>query len=174
MKRVELSIKQAIDKIQTHLVLRGDISILFLHIGEKALLAILVYCGVQFYEPDFRPNRLLFLLIAGVVAGIYNGLFNDQIWRDVKDKKKEPKRLTSYSIPYISHTVFNHIVGGLVGAISLYLLLSSINMNDPQNTMERLGISEFILFLIATTGYFGLLPRTLWFGSYGPTLGGVK
>jgi hypothetical protein len=147
---------------------KDNIIKLFTHISEKALVAVLIVCGLGFNNPGFELDRFLMFLAAGVLSGLYNGLYNDYLWRNDDQTKKT--KLLEYPIPYLIHTVFNHIVGGIVGAVSLYYLVRDINILAPQQV--TFGVKDLVLFLIALTGYFGLLPRTLWYGSYGPTLGG--
>lgn len=101
---------------------------------------------------------LYYLLASGVLLGAYYGWFNDLIWR--------PTGKLENSMPYRAHQVWVHIICGIAGSVALYLLLGTIDLNSRALVLEKLGWSEFVLFIIAILGYTGLLPRILWFFTY--------
>ena len=72
--------------------------------------------------------------------------------------------------PHRIHQMFNHIICGLLASICFYLLLSKINLDEPLLTIKNLGFGDLALFIIALTGFAGILPRAIWYWSYGPSL----
>ncbi|OGE32399.1 hypothetical protein A3C59_03835 [Candidatus Daviesbacteria bacterium RIFCSPHIGHO2_02_FULL_36_13] len=106
--------------------------------------------------------RFLWLLSSGIVLGIYYGWYNDLIWR--------PTGKLYPLFPYRAHQLWIHIICGIVGSTSLYFLLGVININDQAGTLAKLGLREFILFVVALLAYVGLLPRIIWFFSYAQSI----
>jgi hypothetical protein len=142
---------------------------LIVQVGEKVIVFGLVLCGAMCFHFNYsNVAKLVFLLGAGVIAGTYNGLFNDYLWREETRRKKNISE--PYPIPYIVHTVFNHIISGIVAGLSLYFLLNHFYGIELVKIAEEMRVSDFVFFLISITGYSGLLPRTFWYGSYGATL----
>ncbi len=129
------------------------ISQFFQLIFVRLVAVILVYLGITSNQWGFY-----YLLASGAILGAYYGWFNDLIWRPTGQLYK--------SIPYRAHQVWIHIISGTVGSVALYLLLGVINLNNRSQTLQDLGFSAFMLFLIAILGYTGLLPRILWFFTY--------
>lgn len=124
--------------------------------------------------------KFIFLAMAGIISGIYNGYYNDIQWRaqsdeeEHKDKKLPEDYLNNKFIdaPYRVHQMFNHIVCGVIAAICFYLLLSKINLAEPLTTIKKLTWGDFILFIFVLTGFTGILPRAIWYWSYGPRIKG--
>lgn len=102
--------------------------------------------------------RFGFLIISGILIGIHYGINNDIIWR--------PKGKLHESIPYRAHQLWIHVICGITGSVILYFLLSEIDIKNPQVTLERFGIIDFILFGVVLLSYVGLLPRLLWYFTY--------
>lgn len=105
--------------------------------------------------------RFVPLLLSGIVSGLYYGRYNDIIWRPNSKKglSKHPH--------YIAHQLWVHIFCGLVGSIALYYLVNLVGLGNPSQIMEKHGFNLFILLFVVVMGYIGLLPRFLWFTSYG-------
>lgn len=119
----------------------------------RLIAVFLVFMGVISDKCGFY-----YLLTSGVLLGAYYGWFNDLIWR--------PTGKLENSMPYRAHQVWVHIICGIAGSVALYLLLGTIDLNNRILVLEKLGWSEFVLFIIAILGYTGLLPRILWFFTY--------
>lgn len=102
---------------------------------------------------------LHFLLFSGFLSGLYYGYNDDILWGG---GRKSGKTHTD-SIRYNVHLLWIHVVSGLVGAISLYLLSTKINLINPTSTLHNLNFNDAFLFITSLLGYMGLLPRTFWF-----------
>lgn len=140
------------------------------YIIPKLVILILLFIGTITENFQFR---LTFLITAGILSGIYNGYYNDIQWRaqgkdDNKNKEKPEDCLHRKTIdaPYRIHQMFNHIICGLIAAICFYLLLSKINPYEPLKTIEHFSWGDLVLFVIALTGFVGILPRAIWYWSY--------
>lgn len=122
--------------------------------------------------------RLLFLISAGLLSGFYNGYYNDVQWRPQSPRHRNytegsPESLLPnkhIDVPYNVNKMFNHLVCGLVASFCLFLLLSKLNFTRPLFTISQLTITDFFLFTISVTGFTGILPRAIWYWSYGPRL----
>ncbi len=119
----------------------------------RGLAVILIAVGVSSEKYGFH-----FLLTSGALLGAYYGWFNDIIWR--------PNGKLESSLPYRAHQVWVHVICGIVGSLAFYLLVRTIDIRHPLQTVEKLGIGHLILFVIGVLGYTGLLPRILWFSTY--------
>jgi hypothetical protein len=128
---------------------------LMLEIFFRVLVGTLVVLGVIVKT----PFGLAFLLLSGILSGIYYGYHDDNLWGGGRKNNKTHNDPIRYNI----HLIWIHTVCGLVAAISLYLLSTKINLTNPANTLHRLRIDDAIIFVISLLGYTGLLPRTFWF-----------
>ena len=108
-----------------------------------------------------NPFKIIFLILSGVISGIYYGCYNDIIWRPkpVKNLSKLPH--------YRAHQMWIHIFCGVVGAISLYYLSTILNKQNVVVLLEKHSFTILALSFITVMSYVGLLPRLLWFTSYG-------
>ena len=123
----------------------------------RFIVVILVIAGVI-----SKNYKLHFLLSSGLLLGTYYGLYNDIIWR--------PKGELVTSFPYRAHQLWAHIICGVVASLSLYFLLGVIDVDNQSATLAKLGLTEFMLFIITVMGYIGLLPRILWYFSYAQSI----
>ncbi|HEV2339437.1 MAG TPA: hypothetical protein VGT05_01575 [Patescibacteria group bacterium] len=114
---------------------------------------VLVIIGIS-----LKQNGIYFFLASGILLGAYYGWFNDLIWK--------PNGKLEKSFSYRAHQIWIHIICGTVGSIALYFLLGIIDFSHRSQTLGKLGLVEFILFILAILGYTGLLPRILWFFTY--------
>jgi len=107
------------------------------------------------------PWKLIFILLSGIVSGLYYGCYNDIIWRPNSEEKLS-------NLPhYRAHQLWIHIFCGLLGSLALYYLITIIDANNLGQTLEKYGFNIFIISFVSLMGYVGLLPRLLWFTSYG-------
>jgi hypothetical protein len=114
----------------------------------RLLIIVLLVWG--FINPNYR---LYLFAISGFISGLYYGWHNDIIW----NKNGELEKPHNYRI----HQLWIHIIGGFIGAIALYFLFCSRNIS--QINRDELKLTDLVLLLIATLGYAGLFPRSLWF-----------
>lgn len=141
------------------------------YIVPKLLIFLFLLLGTLLSNSN---DRLFFLLLASLISGIYNGYYDDVQWRAQSPNKDHSNKLLPeeclhtgpLDFPYRAHKMFLHIICGFVAAISLYLLSSGIDLDNPLRAVNQLSFSSFGLFLIALTGYAGILPRAIWFWSY--------
>jgi len=115
---------------------------------------------------NYTQYSLNLLVLSGITLGIYYGLYNDIIWR--------PTGALSESVTYRAHQLWIHLICGIVGSISLYILSGSIDLVSASYSITRLGATEFVLFGISLLAYVGLLPRILWFLSYAQNIKSPK
>jgi len=121
-------------------------------------LWVIVFLLMSFVLPN--PWKFVSMLFSGIVAGLYNGYYNDIIWRPNNEKKLE-------MLPYYrAHQVWIHIFCGSAGSFALYYL-TLIDFSSPSLVLEKYGFNVFVLSFITVMGYIGLLPRLLWYTSYG-------
>lgn len=121
----------------------------------RVLCILLIFLG--YISPDYR---LVLFIVAGLVLGLYYGYYNDIIWED----KGELKDKDHYRV----HQIWIHTVSGLVGGVSLYLLLPNLEIINTGGTVA-LKLSSFVLFVVFLFSFVGLLPRALWFLTYAKT-----
>lgn len=139
----------------------------------KLIILILLSLGAIIQK---NPSKFICLITAGIISGVYNGYYNDIQWRAQsikhKDKKSPEDCLNNKSLdtPYRVHQMFNHIVCSVIAAICFYLLSSKINLVEPLRTIKELTFGDLILFIFALTGFAGILPRAIWYWSYGPKI----
>lgn len=108
-----------------------------------------------------NPYRIILLLLSGILSGVYYGCYNDIIWRPVKEDALQ-------NLPhYRAHQLWIHIFCGIVGSITLYFLLLVISQNELMNVIQKNGVFVFVSSFIIVMSYVGLLPRLLWYTSYG-------
>ncbi len=119
-------------------------------------------------------HSLLLLVVAGIITGTYYGLNNDRVWHfsyktDFYAKNKNFEEIQKmYVIPSLNpvakaHQIWIHVLCGLIAGVTLYILVEKFNLANVWFTFKRLDLKDYILLLISTLGYTGLLPRTLWF-----------
>lgn len=124
---------------------------------SRLWVAVLVLSGLLLRD----PWKFIFILLSGIVSGLYFGCYNDIIWRP------NPESDLSKLPHYRAHQMWIHIICSLVGGIALYYLITIIDINNLSQTLERHGFNLFALSFIIVMGYVGLLPRLLWYTSYG-------
>ena len=108
-----------------------------------------------------NPWKIIFIILSGIASGLYYGCYNDIIWRPNSETK-----LSTFP-HYRAHQMWIHIFCSLVGSIALYYLITLINFDNPGQILEKFGFNTFILAFVAIMGYVGLLPRLLWYTTYG-------
>jgi len=108
-----------------------------------------------------NPWRLILILLSGILSGVYYGCYNDIMWRP------NPEEKLSKFPHYRAHQMWIHIFCGLVGSIALYYLITLIGFDNPGQALKKHGFNLFTLSFVTVMGYVGLLPRFLWFTSYG-------
>ncbi|MFH1970960.1 MAG: hypothetical protein ABIJ05_01055 [Patescibacteria group bacterium] len=108
-----------------------------------------------------NPWKFVFMLLSGITSGLYYGCYNDIIWRP------NPETDLSKHPHYRAHQMWVHIFCGLAASIALYFLTTLINFNNLGLSIKKYGFELLILSFIVVMGYIGLLPRFLWFTSYG-------
>ena len=113
-------------------------------------LLIIALLVIGFMNPNCR---FYLFIISGLISGLYYGWHNDTIWNSKGKLEKSPN--------YRIHQLWVHVISGFIGAIALYFLLGSRDI--LQINRDGLKLIDFALSLIATLGYVGLLPRSLWF-----------
>ena len=92
----------------------------------------------------------LFIII-GFISGIYHGFYNNQIYHNSSPSKNVHEKI---------HIVWMHIVCGLIGSFSLYILFNKFYINSHKSNV---GIGEVSVLLFGILGIVGLLPMALWF-----------
>ena len=108
-----------------------------------------------------NPWKFILILSSGVISGLYYGCYNDIIWRTNSEDKLS-------KLPhYRAHQMWIHILCSSVGSLALYYLITLIDFNNPSQVLEKYGFNFFILSFVTIMGYIGLLPRFLWYTSYG-------
>lgn len=123
------------------------------HILYRLLVLIYVFFGIFSLQ---LQNKFIYLIISGLISGLYYGYYNDIIWR--------PNSITlSNNMPYRMHQLWVHIICGFVGSVGLYLLTVKLNLNEPSKTLTNLDLGTLVVFIVTMLSYVGLLPRTLWF-----------
>ncbi len=90
-------------------------------------------------------------IIVGLISGIYHGFYNNQIYHNSNPNKNIHEKI---------HTIWIHIVSGIVGSFSLYILFTKFYINSHKSTI---GIGEVGALLFGILGIVGLLPMALWF-----------
>jgi len=95
---------------------------------------------------------IIFYAIIGLISGIYHGFYNNQIYHNSARYKNGHEKV---------HTIWIHIVSGLVGSFCLYFLYKKFFFVN--NTVLSIGIVDLVLLLFGLLGIVGLLPMTLWF-----------
>lgn len=123
----------------------------------RLAVVVLIIAGITIKNYSFY-----YLLASGILLGTYYGLYNDIIWR--------PNGKLEGELPYRAHQVWIHIIGGVIGSISLYFLLGAVDFNNPSAALANFGLREFILFVITLFGYVGLLPQILWYFSFAQSM----
>lgn len=141
------------------------------YILPKLVVLILLLLGAV---TDKNPCKFIYLIMAGITSGIYNGYYNDIQWRPQSAKHKDNKLPEDYlnsefvDIPYRVHQMFVHIICGVIAAFCFYLLSSKIDLTEPLTTIKELAFGDLVLFIFALAGFTGILPRAIWYWSYGP------
>ncbi len=128
---------------------------LILEISFRIVVGLLIVLGAL----GKYSLGLQFLLLSGLFSGFYYGYCDDILWGGGRKDNKAHNDPVKYNM----HLLWVHVVSGLVGAISLYLLSTKIDLANPAITLQRLKIDDVILLIISLLGYVGLLPRTIWF-----------
>ncbi len=110
-----------------------------------------------------NPWKFVFLLLSGITSGLYlyYGCYNDIIWKP--NSEEELSKLPHYR----AHQMWIHIFCSSFGSIALYYLTTFVNLDNLGQTLETYGFNLFILSFVIVMGYIGLLPRLMWFTSYG-------
>ena len=93
--------------------------------------------------------RIASFILFGVTVGLYYGWFNNDIFHKSGKFNNEFEKV---------HTLWIHIVCGLAGSISLFILLTKFPFSSSE-----FGLGDFALLLFGILGIVGLLPRTFWF-----------
>lgn len=108
-----------------------------------------------------NPFKIVLLLLSGVLSGLYYGCYNDIIWRPVKEDILQ-------NLPhYRGQQLWIHIFCGIAGGISLYCMQLILTNNSLTQVLENYSVHTFVLAFVSIMGYVGLLPRLLWYTSYG-------
>jgi len=126
---------------------------------------------------------LLLFVALGIIAGLYYGKHDNDIfhypYKDKKDGKNEktqehyfPLYLQDGKIKKIYapklnnnaklHNLWIHLFCGFIGATAMYTVFTN-KICLSNFTFKTFDWPDFVLLLIGTLGYVGLLPRTLWF-----------
>lgn len=101
--------------------------------------------------------RFIPVSLSGLIIGLYYGMYNHEIFHNDTIKRDSLNEYVK------TNQLWIHILCGLTGAATFYMLLPSLDFLHPEN-IKNLGVTQGILFLISILSYSGLLPRTLWFG----------
>lgn len=115
-------------------------------------ILLLISVVLFLYAIFYRDQRLIILLLSGIFVGLFYGAHNNLIWGG-----HEPGYYENI------HNRWVHFIGGIIGAISAYLLMSRISFGDPSSIASNFEWADLALFLIMVLGYTGYIPRTLWF-----------
>lgn len=119
-------------------------------------------------------NKLLLFILSGICSGIFYGVNNHVIFHHQYDKKyyKDNKPIFMAlgifpGVPELNpiaqlHIFWVHIISGIMGSASLYLLSTRLSSIESIIESDKL-ILNLILLLISVLGYVGYIPRTLWF-----------
>lgn len=102
------------------------------------------------------PYRLISFLLAGVFSGVFYGKHNHEVWPGKRKYVPEPiEKLYFYWV---------HLLGSIIGGACLYLLSNRFFISSTQfSPVGSLGLEELMLFIVVVLGYFGYIPRILWF-----------
>lgn len=120
-------------------------------------VALLLITGII----SSSPYKFIFIVLSGIWSSLFYGCYNDIIWR--------PNNIDKLSdLPYYrAHQMWIHIICGLAGGICLFILLTLFTQNNVGDLFGKYSFSFFVLAFITVMSYIGLLPRLLWYTSYG-------
>lgn len=96
--------------------------------------------------PTSSYSRLVFFLMAGIFSAWFYGKHDHEVWPN--EQKPTPYGQI--------HAFWVHVLGGISAGAAAFILFDKVNIN-------KLELSDLILFLILVLGYSGYIPRTLWF-----------
>lgn len=120
-------------------------------------LISITLCVILIFLAIILPinDRLGLLLLSGLFVGFYYGKNNFELYHST-----DPFKYSDKSLKFIAQVdaYWKHIVCGLIGSVSLYLLL---NRTSSFTDLNHLAFVDLILFLMGVLGYTGLLPLTL-------------
>jgi len=81
-------------------------------------------------------------------VGLYYGWFNNDIFHQSRKFNNEFEK---------AHALWIHIVCGLAGSISLFILFNKLVFSSSE-----FSLGDFALLIFGILGIVGLLPRTFW------------
>lgn len=191
LKKNFLKIKNYIEQPSDFFLIVSGVLILIAFITDIVIDKIDKYeCNRLTLPLLLLPTLLTSAIIQGLYYGKYNNLIfhyphasNDSEKKPpeflkqkrIDKEKKSSKEVTTETdfylfkeAPFINNkaranTLWVHILCSTVGAVSLYMLFSHVDLSNPSWSIKRLQSSDLVLILIALLGYTGLLPMTLWF-----------
>jgi len=113
------------------------------------VLLIVLFILVFFILRNFNTPVIIWFIALGFSIGLYYGWFNNDIFHQSAKFNNEFEKV---------HALWIHIVSGLAGSVSLFVLFNKY----PFFTSE-FGLGDFGLLILGILGIVGLLPRTFWF-----------